>query len=458
MTPPNPGTPAGAAPAGRSRTATRVTVVSISFPLPADIGRRVVMSGIMRHLCAEYGAENVRYILIGNEDPAALPTVDFQVEVVPLGSTLRRLPGIALDTLVLRRRSIQERLLLDRRARARVRALLAEPGTELVVADTLRVMDYLPPPADRPWRTVLYLDDLYSVRYRRLLETMAAHPEAPVDAVGTFSRFLPERLRWLAGANGLQKPLLSLEASLLERRERASVHLADLVLLINRREAAWLAAETGSGKVHGMPPLLPPRGGTAPERRPAARPDFVFLGNFSYPANGYALGLFLREAMAGALRAVPEATLTVIGRGAGPELRAAAAPFGDRVRFADFVPDLGGVFAEATAMVAPLPYGSGLKLKVVDALAAGLPVIGTDCAFEGFDLTHGRDCLVARRIGDFPALMRQAADPAKNAALSRAAHAAWTAQFGEAAVTALYRDFFGTGRPADATTTRTSAA
>ncbi len=435
---------------GPIRNVPKVTIVSTSFPLPADIGRKVVMSGVVRHLCAEYGAANVRYILIGNDDPATLPPVDFRVEVVPLGSALPRLPGVAVDSLLLRRRSLQERLLLDKRARARVRALLAEPGTALVVADTLRVMDYLPPPEARPWRTVLYLDDLYSVRYRRLLETMAAHPDAPIDAVGTFGRFLPARLRRLAGPEGLQKPLLRMEAALLEKRERASVRLADTVLLINRREAAHLAADTGAGNVHGMPPLLARPAAGRPERRPGTAPEFIFLGNFAYPANGYALGLFLREAMAGVLRAMPDARLTVVGRGAGDGLRAAAAPFGDRVRFADFVPDLGRVFATATAMVAPLPYGSGLKLKVVDALAAGLPVVGTPCAFEGFDLVDGRDCVVAERMADFPDAMARVADPGLNAAMSQAAARAFATQFGEAAVTALYRDFFGPAGPADA--------
>jgi len=418
-----------------------ITVLSSSFPHPADIGRKVVMAGILRHLCREYGADRVRYILLGRDDGADPAGAGFPVEVVPLAGGAARLPRAALWSLALRQRSLQEAMLFDPAARRRVRHLLADPQTRLVVADTVRVLDYLPPPARRPWRTVLYMDDLYSVRYQRLLDTLAAHPDAPIDALGTFGRFIPRPLHRLAGPDGLQRRLLTLESRLLRKRELAAVRQADATLLINPQEAERLRGWTGSDSVHAMPPLLP-AAGPAAVRQPADPPTFVFLGNLTYPANRYALSLFLDRVMPRVRTDLPTAVVQVVGRGADADLRGAAAPFGGAVVFRDFVPDLAGLFAGATALLAPLPYGSGLKLKVVEAMARGLPVIGTPVAFEGFTLVPGRDCLLAGTLDEIPGLMARACQPAVNQALSAASRAAYDRQFGEAPVTALYRRLF----------------
>jgi glycosyltransferase involved in cell wall biosynthesis len=59
------------------------------------------------------------------------------------------------------------------------------------------------------------------------------------------------------------------------------------------------------------------------------------------------------------------------------------------------VPDVQPYLAQSTVFVCPLRMGAGLKNKVLEALAAGIPVVATPLSFDGINTEHGRDALVA---------------------------------------------------------------
>jgi glycosyltransferase involved in cell wall biosynthesis len=73
----------------------------------------------------------------------------------------------------------------------------------------------------------------------------------------------------------------------------------------------------------------------------------------------------------------------------------------DRVTVTGFIPNVGPYFEEARIFVAPLRYGAGMKGKVGQALAYGLPMIGTTFATEGFDFVDGENCLIADDAASF---------------------------------------------------------
>ncbi len=87
---------------------------------------------------------------------------------------------------------------------------------------------------------------------------------------------------------------------------------------------------------------------------------------------------------------VPDAMLTIIGGGA-PEA------FGRDVGvvFEGHVPDLAPSLARAAVVVAPVTSGGGMRVKVLDALAAGKALVASSRAIEGLDVRHGEHLLVA---------------------------------------------------------------
>jgi len=140
---------------------------------------------------------------------------------------------------------------------------------------------------------------------------------------------------------------------------------------------------------------------------------------------------------------VPDAVLRIIGGGPRPELRSLAARWGDRVRFDGYVTDLDQVLSQSCAMVSPIRFGSGVKLKVLDALARGVPVVSTSIGAEGIAAGPEYGVLVEDDLDHHPRLMRKLTDRAYNAQVSRAARAHFDAVYSRAAVFGHYDEIFG---------------
>jgi glycosyltransferase involved in cell wall biosynthesis len=122
----------------------------------------------------------------------------------------------------------------------------------------------------------------------------------------------------------------------------------------------------------------------------APEPNAVFVANFAYQPNRSALAFLLEEVMPRVWAQLPQARLTLVGGGLQ------AAPSEDsRVRALGFVEDLAGAYAQARCAVVPLLQGGGSPLKLIEALAYGLPVIATPRAIAGLVAHDGEDCLVA---------------------------------------------------------------
>jgi glycosyltransferase involved in cell wall biosynthesis len=98
-------------------------------------------------------------------------------------------------------------------------------------------------------------------------------------------------------------------------------------------------------------------------------------------------------------RAVPELEFWIVGRNPTPRVRALASAEG--VRVTGEVDDVGEYLARAAVAVVPLRIAQGVQNKILEAMAAGTPVVATSKAFEGIDATPGADLLVADGAADF---------------------------------------------------------
>jgi glycosyltransferase involved in cell wall biosynthesis len=117
----------------------------------------------------------------------------------------------------------------------------------------------------------------------------------------------------------------------------------------------------------------------------------VFLGNLGYGPNVDALEHFEEEIRPFLDARGSTVDLAVLGPGVTDELRAQL----PRVDFRGFVPDLFAALREFDLCVVPLRLGGGTKLKVLDAMAAGLPVVTTSVGAEGLNVSDGVHALVA---------------------------------------------------------------
>lgn len=149
----------------------------------------------------------------------------------------------------------------------------------------------------------------------------------------------------------------------------------------------------------------------ARSRRPGPT-RLLFVGGFGHQPNVDGI-IWFCEQIAPVLREAGMAfELDIVGSKVSEMILSLAC---DDVRVVGFVSDdtLLSLYDEADVVIAPLRYGAGVKGKVVEALARGLPVVTTDVGAQGID-TAGKVLYIANEAEDFAAQVRAAADPSRS--------------------------------------------
>ena len=133
----------------------------------------------------------------------------------------------------------------------------------------------------------------------------------------------------------------------------------------------------------------------APNREAAT---LIFTGAFTYQANYEAMIWFLEHVYPLVRRAAPAVRLIITGDHAGKPL-----PPAENVILTGFIDDIKTAIAGATICVVPILQGGGTRLKILEAMALGTPVISTTKGAEGLDAVHGQHLLLADTPDDFAA-------------------------------------------------------
>lgn len=422
---------------------TTAVLVTASEPEPRAFGKQVVMGGLLDHLCARLGADNVDVLLIGRTD-VDRPSTPYRLHLVPKPSAREQMRAVLRRVLLPPRSSLQEAALWSPRVRNDIALLLADLQPDLEIWDTMRTGQYA---RELPRRKrVLYADDLFSKRYATMLERIEQDPTRVSNPLGEFAKMLPRPAARFAADPRVYRPLLHFEKQRTARTENMAPRDFDATLLVNADETAELTRRTGADTIRTVLPLLPD-----PDRGPRrfdGTSTFVFLGGLDFPPNRDGLAWFLTHCREAVLATVPDFRLLVVGRGSENLLPEAGA-WGEHVRPLGWVDDLDDVLLSAAALISPLRIGSGTKIKVLEALSRGLPVVATPHGVLGLDVGRTDGCLVASEPQALAAMLAEAADPETNRALSESALSSWRERFAPAVVRAAYDDALGlpTGGP-----------
>ncbi len=154
-----------------------------------------------------------------------------------------------------------------------------------------------------------------------------------------------------------------------------------------------------------------------------ARPGgglLLFVGDLSWPPNAEGLRWFADRVWPLVRAAAPEARVEVLGRGAPASLMRRAPEW----KFLGEGGDTRPHWSRADAAIVPLRAGGGTRLKILEAVACGVPVVSTTVGSEGLELEPEREILLRDDPPDFAdALVRLLRDPSLRESLSAAARA-----------------------------------
>jgi polysaccharide biosynthesis protein PslH len=175
------------------------------------------------------------------------------------------------------------------------------------------------------------------------------------------------------------------------REERRALQRADAAVVFTDHDRDLVARLSPTAEIAMIPlgwdvPLraLDPAG--------APPPSILFIGNFIHPPNVAAAFSLAREIMPLVWRSHPHVRLELVGPSPPPDLRRLA---NDAVRVRGAVASVTPYLDRAAVFVAPIALGGGIRVKTLEALAAGKAVVASRRAAEGITAKPGRDVIVA---------------------------------------------------------------
>jgi glycosyltransferase involved in cell wall biosynthesis len=235
---------------------------------------------------------------------------------------------------------------------------------------------------------VIYLDHLDSFAY----VSGRLAPVAVLDMHNVYSTVLSRSMA--EERNPAWRALLAIEAWRVRRVERRAVAAVDVTLAVSEPDARTFVG-MGARQVATVPNGVDTAAFShfAVGRPDTTAPVLLFVGALSWAPNEAACRCLVQRILPKVRVRFPRAEAHLVGRLPTRLVRDLGSSPGVKV-FAD-VPDVGRHLAAASALVVPLTVGGGTRLKILEAFAAGLPVVSTAVGAEGIDCRHEQHLLLA---------------------------------------------------------------
>ncbi len=227
------------------------------------------------------------------------------------------------------------------------------------------------------------LFEFYSIAEKYMREFRHCQPHAKIIVDSVDVHFAREMLGAEVGVIELER------AEKTRHRELAVYQAADAVITVTEEDCEILLAQGDMPMVYIVPNIMPIRHRATNPRQH----NVLFIGGFRHPPNLDGLRWFMQKIWHLVLTNVPEAHFIIIGSYPTDAIY----QFGKHpgVTVSGYVPDTTPYLDQAMVSVAPLRYGAGMKGKVNEAMASGVPVVTTSVGAQGLQATSGEHLFIA---------------------------------------------------------------
>jgi glycosyltransferase involved in cell wall biosynthesis len=212
---------------------------------------------------------------------------------------------------------------------------------------------------------------------------------------------------------GALTPIAYLEALRTRTFERATASDVDLVFLISEGDRETIHALTAArgARTCVVPPVVELAHADRVRKysgRIGSHPTLTFVGQMSWLPNEEAIRFFAKDVLPLVRSTGADPRVLVVGGGASPALRTDLASEG--IETLGYVEDLTEVYRSTDVFIAPFTSGGGVRIKLLDAMSAGLPVVTTSVGAKGLESAAGRALLVADGAEEFARAIRRVLD------------------------------------------------
>lgn len=359
----------------------RILLLTQVLPFPPDSGPKVKTFYLLKYLARKHRVTLVSFVRSEKEVELAqeLGTYCEAIHTVPMARAAWRDAWHLLRSLL-----TQQSFIIARDHRPAMHRLLAE----LCQAEQF---------------DAVHADQLNMAQYALPLEG-PAHVLDQHNAVWTIFARLAEQLPW-----GPKKWLMDWEWRRLREYEGRVCRQFDAVAAVSAEDVAAL------GEAMGQPahmPIIPIAIDTDTEpvvRREPGAMDIVYVGTMYWPPNVDGVLWFSREVFPLIQTQAPQARFVVVGS-RPPQEVVALGEQNPNIVVTGYVPDLNDILRQSAMMVIPLRAGGGMRVKILNGLSQGLPMVSTTLGAEGIDVTPNENILLADSPADFAAAVLRLLD------------------------------------------------
>ena len=390
-------------------------VIAQDFPWPISLGAHLRLDSVVREL-AEFGETDL---------VALVPARRREPCHVPEGLAIHRVSTVTRPRpqLSLRRRvdwiinGLPLEVSVERTPEAE-RRLRAYPNHyDFVWVSRATTFEVFGRPRLGP--TVVDIDDLEDWKILSRLRTMGRHKNGRVNSgdPSEANTAQPEALKGVAGTQNKPRrtgPTLRVAAThgVASLRDSAVVVQARLNARRWRRFQHLIAAQVERVAVcseldlerFGVPNgIVVPNGYEAP-KVPAGRdevsahPTLLFAGNFCYPPNSHAARWLVMDVLPKLREYIPDVQVRLVGE---PDASVAELASCRSVTVVGRVPEMHPELVRADVVAVPIRYGSGTRVKILEAFANRIPVVSTTVGAEGLDIEDRRELILADDAAPF---------------------------------------------------------
>jgi len=242
---------------------------------------------------------------------------------------------------------------------------------------------------------VVHADQLWMAQYA--LRAKCRIPKLVLDehnAVYTIPQRLAEQER-----NPFKRLLLELEWRKLARYEGEVCRRFDHVITVTEEDRqAFSRLGVSSSQLTTIPICIDPQE-IAVVRRNAGAQDIIHIGTMFWPPNIDGVLWFAKEVFPLVRRQIPGARFYVVGKNPPKEVRQLS--HSSSIIVTGYVEDPTPHFADSAVFIVPLRAGGGMRVKILNAWARGVPIVSTTIGCEGIEVRDGQDIVIADTPPDF---------------------------------------------------------
>ncbi len=363
-------------------------IISRSF-YPTTGGREVVIYNYIDGLNRIYNCDVDVALFCDDEEAEGIRKLDVVNNLFILKniSKLQKMRNVLINTILRRTWPLQVSVFYDKDVQRQINKIVSENNYNSIITDMVRTSEYLRGNDSFEGGKILDMDDMLSNRYKKQYELGNSN----VNILGQYSKKLPKLVGKMCNSKNLSKFILKFEADLLSKYEVEVSKDFDKVIFVSKKEASQLNNILKCNKAIditiGVDYEYLSRHISEKKEK-----TICFLGNMNVAHNRQSVDYFLKQILPLIKNEVQGIKFKIVGK-CDEQYKKEMEVYED-VEVTGLVEDIREHIQSCSVAIAPILFGSGIKTKVLETMAMGVPVVMNSIGAEGIDLVNEENAMI----------------------------------------------------------------